>query len=71
MLSLRPVAGEALLQPRDEGRERGELHVGGVDRRERPAQPRSRRQARGRQVVVGRAHAHGQRLQERPPPAAE
>jgi hypothetical protein len=49
------LGGQALLEPRDERRERGELHVRGVvDRRERAGQPSSRRQARAHQAGVGR-----------------
>jgi hypothetical protein len=70
----RPAGCQALLQPRDERRERGEGRVRGavlVQRRQRAAQPRCRRQARTHQAGVGGAQAPGQRLQERSPdPAA-
>ena len=72
----RPGGGQALLQPRDERRERGEGRVrvrgvGVLRRRERAAQPPRRRQARAHQAGVGGPQAPGQRLEERPPdPAA-
>lgn len=69
------AAGQAPLQPRDEGRERGELHVRVrvLERRRRqgPAQPTRCCQARRHQAGVGRGQAPGQRREERPPPAAE
>lgn len=68
-----PVPGgaagrQALLQPRDQRRERGEGRVRGAVLVQRAAQPPGRRQARAHQAGVGgAAEALGQRLQERSP----
>jgi hypothetical protein len=67
-VSCRSRGGQALLQPRDQSRERGELHVRSVvGRRERAGQPSRRRQARAHQVGVAGAQALGQRLEELSP----
>jgi hypothetical protein len=71
----RPRGGQGLLEPRDERRERGELHVRGVvDRRERASErvshPAVVRHVPTRPASVGGAQAFGQRLEERPPPVA-
>ena len=66
-----PAGRQALLQPRDERRERGEGRVRGavlVHRRsQRAAQPPGCRQARAHQAGVGGAQALRQRLQELSP----
>lgn len=67
----RPAGRQALLQPRDERRERGEGRVRGAAlvqrQRQLAAQPPGRRQARAHQAGVRGAQALGQRLQERSP----